>query len=248
MLLLPPPKSNYILLSKPPISSQLWPEWAHPLLLGASWCLYIPMGKLHNRDYVNTSNIIEALTISMLLLIPFKSCNIDLSKPVSSQLWSQWAHTLLLGANQFLCIPIMRLHNRDYLNTSNIIADLTISMLLIIPTTSQHVDLSKPWLKRVMVCMGSSTPAGCKLMSMYTHCESAQQILPQYIKYYSSFDHFHPSTHTPNNMPTYWPIKTPAQASCGLNGLIHFCWMQINVSVYPLWGYTIKITSIHQIL
>jgi len=34
-------------------------------------------------------------------------------------------------------------------------------------------------------------------MSLHTNCEAIDQILSQYIKYYSSFDHFHVSTLSP---------------------------------------------------
>jgi len=46
--------------------------------------------------------------------------------------------------------------------------------------------------------MGSSIAAGGnKLMSLYHHCKATEQILTQYITYYSGFGQFHASTFTP---------------------------------------------------
>jgi len=52
---------------------------------------------------------------------------------------------------------------------------------------SQHIDLSKPRFKLVVIWLESSIAAGDKLVSLYNHCEAIEQRLPQYIKYYSSF-------------------------------------------------------------
>jgi len=53
-----------------------------------------------------------------------------------------------------LCIPIVRLYNRDYLNTSNIIAALTISILLLPNPKSNIIHLSKPGFKPVVIWTG----------------------------------------------------------------------------------------------
>ena len=59
--------------------------------------------------------------------------------------------------------------------------------------------------KLVAVWMSSSFPTRGKLISLYNHCEATDQKHPWYIKYYSSFDHFHASTPT---------LKNP---NCGLS-------------------------------
>ena len=76
MLLIPPPKPQ--LWSHPnPVSSQL----ADLFLIEANISLYITIMGLENRVNPDTQNIIAALSISMLLLPPPKSQNIDLPKP-----------------------------------------------------------------------------------------------------------------------------------------------------------------------
>ena len=142
------------------VSSQLRAECAHPFLLQAKYCLFVPIVRLQTRDYLNISNIIVPLTI-------------------------------------FMFIPIVRLNMRDYLNISNIVVPLTISMFLLSPPKSYNFDLSKPGFKPLEIWMRSFIPAAGQIWFFYKNFEATDQRIPQYIKYYSTFDHFHVSTTTP---------------------------------------------------
>ena len=70
---------------------------------------------------------------------------------------------------------MMRLQNRDNLDASIIIAGLAISMFLLPPTQSQHIDLSKPNFNPVVVSMSLFVPARGKAMSLYNHDETTEQ-------------------------------------------------------------------------
>ena len=153
--------------------------------------------RLQTRDYPNMSNIIVALTISMFLLLPPKSYNFDPSKSGFKPV-EVWMRSSIPAAGQIVSFyknceaTDQRLpwYIKYYSGFDHFHVSTTP------PSKSHNFDLSKPGDKPVEVWLSSYIPAAGQIMSLHKNFEALDERLPQYIKYYSTFDHFHVSTPT----------------------------------------------------
>ena len=152
------------------------------------------------------TNILTAMTISMILPTHPKSNKPDLSK------WGFMPVVVWMSPSIHDTVKFMSLHNHCeatdhsftwYIKHSNIYDHFHASA----PTPQIHEPSPiQMGFHAPVVWMSPYIHDTDKFMSLHNHCEATEHSFTWYIKHLDSYDHFHASAPTPQ-IPKPWPIQ-----------------------------------------